>query len=55
MSQMQPNGEMQLLETEYSKTLEELINLHLHHQNSIPVFLSALCMNLFSQQTIMEI
>ncbi|XP_067859048.1 mitotic spindle assembly checkpoint protein MAD1 isoform X2 [Heptranchias perlo] len=42
---------MQLLETDFSSSLTELINLHLHHQNSIPAFLSAITLDLFSRQT----
>ncbi|XP_068178708.1 mitotic spindle assembly checkpoint protein MAD1 [Antennarius striatus] len=45
------NGSMQLMETEFSKTLGEMMSLHLHHQKSIPVFLSAVTLDLFSRQT----
>ncbi|XP_028942882.1 mitotic spindle assembly checkpoint protein MAD1 [Antrostomus carolinensis] len=45
-------GKMQLLETEFSRTLRELIELHLLRQDSIPAFLSALTLDLFSRQTI---
>uniref|UniRef100_A0A8C5D3N2 Mitotic spindle assembly checkpoint protein MAD1 n=1 Tax=Gouania willdenowi TaxID=441366 RepID=A0A8C5D3N2_GOUWI len=45
------NGNMQLMETEFSKTLGEMVALHLHHQKSIPVFLSAVTLELFSRQT----
>ncbi|XP_009864891.1 PREDICTED: mitotic spindle assembly checkpoint protein MAD1, partial [Apaloderma vittatum] len=45
-------GKMQLLETEFSKTIRELIELHLLRQDSIPAFLSALTLDLFSRQTI---
>ncbi|XP_051877976.1 mitotic spindle assembly checkpoint protein MAD1 isoform X2 [Pristis pectinata] len=44
-------AKMQLLETDFSSSLTELINLHLHHQNSIPAFLSAITLDLFSRQT----
>ncbi|XP_053551289.1 mitotic spindle assembly checkpoint protein MAD1 [Bombina bombina] len=44
-------GKMQLLETEFSLTLRDLIDLHLHHQHSIPAFLSAVTLDLFSRQT----
>ncbi|XP_041061940.1 mitotic spindle assembly checkpoint protein MAD1 isoform X1 [Carcharodon carcharias] len=44
-------AKMQLLETDFSRSLTELINLHLHHQNSIPAFLSAITLDLFSRQT----
>ncbi|XP_066545293.1 mitotic spindle assembly checkpoint protein MAD1 [Amia ocellicauda] len=43
---------MQLLETDYSRTLRDLVELHLFHQNSIPAFLSAVTLDLFSRQTI---
>ncbi|XP_035993315.1 mitotic spindle assembly checkpoint protein MAD1-like [Fundulus heteroclitus] len=46
------NGSMQLMETEFSKTLGEMVNLHLHHQKSIPAFLSAVTLDLFSRQTV---
>uniref|UniRef100_A0A8B9QE84 Mitotic spindle assembly checkpoint protein MAD1 n=1 Tax=Apteryx owenii TaxID=8824 RepID=A0A8B9QE84_APTOW len=45
-------GKMQLLETEFSRTIRELIELHLLCQDSIPAFLSALTLDLFSRQTI---
>ncbi|XP_038675420.1 mitotic spindle assembly checkpoint protein MAD1 isoform X2 [Scyliorhinus canicula] len=44
-------AKMQLLESDFSNSLTELINLHLHHQNSIPAFLSAITLDLFSRQT----
>ncbi|XP_046685678.1 mitotic spindle assembly checkpoint protein MAD1-like [Homalodisca vitripennis] len=46
------SGGMELLETPFSATCSELIDLHLHQQHSIPVFLSALTMNLFQRQTL---
>jgi len=46
------SGTMQLMETEFSKTLGEMVDLHLHHQKSIPAFLSSLTLDLFSRQTI---
>ncbi|KAG7263490.1 hypothetical protein CRUP_013801 [Coryphaenoides rupestris] len=45
------SGTMQLMETEFSKTLGEMVDLHLHHQKSIPAFLSSLTLDLFSRQT----
>lgn len=45
------NGSMQLMETEFSKTLGDMVDLHLHHQKSIPAFLSAVILDLFSRQT----
>ncbi|XP_061064621.1 mitotic spindle assembly checkpoint protein MAD1 isoform X1 [Eubalaena glacialis] len=48
-----PSGtKMQLLETEFSRTAQELIELHLLQQGSIPAFLSALTLDLFSRQTV---
>ncbi|XP_054036320.1 mitotic spindle assembly checkpoint protein MAD1 [Dryobates pubescens] len=44
-------GKMQLLENEFSRTIRELIELHLLRQDSIPAFLSALTLDLFSRQT----
>ncbi|XP_034044169.1 mitotic spindle assembly checkpoint protein MAD1 [Thalassophryne amazonica] len=45
------SGGMHLMETEFSKTLSEMVDLHLHHQKSIPAFLSAVTLELFSRQT----
>ncbi|XP_059753355.1 mitotic spindle assembly checkpoint protein MAD1 isoform X2 [Balaenoptera ricei] len=50
-----PSGtKMQLLETEFSRTatVQELIGLHLLRQASIPAFLGALTLDLFSRQTV---
>ncbi|XP_006889670.1 PREDICTED: mitotic spindle assembly checkpoint protein MAD1 [Elephantulus edwardii] len=48
-----PSGtKMQLLETEFSRTVGELIELHLLNQDSIPAFLSSLTLDLFSRQTL---
>ncbi|KAM8763563.1 mitotic spindle assembly checkpoint protein MAD1 [Rhynchonycteris naso] len=48
-----PSGStMQLLETEFSRTVPELVALHLLQQDSIPAFLSALTLELFSRQTL---
>ncbi|XP_061087208.1 mitotic spindle assembly checkpoint protein MAD1 isoform X1 [Conger conger] len=44
-------GSMQLLDTDFSRTLRELVELHLFHQNSIPAFLSSVTLDLFSRQT----
>ncbi|XP_069590427.1 mitotic spindle assembly checkpoint protein MAD1 isoform X1 [Ranitomeya imitator] len=44
-------GKLQLLDTGFSRTLKDFIDLHLHHQNSIPAFLSAVTLDLFSRQT----
>ncbi|KAM9857538.1 LOW QUALITY PROTEIN: mitotic spindle assembly checkpoint protein MAD1 [Aulostomus maculatus] len=45
------SGSMHLMETEFSKSLAEMVALHLHHQKSIPAFLSAVTLDLFSRQT----
>ncbi|ELR62522.1 Mitotic spindle assembly checkpoint protein MAD1 [Bos mutus] len=48
-----PSGtKMQLLETAFSRTVPGLIELHLLRQDSIPAFLSALTLDLFSRQTV---
>ncbi|XP_064449481.1 mitotic spindle assembly checkpoint protein MAD1 isoform X7 [Mirounga angustirostris] len=48
-----PSGaKMQLLETAFSHSVRELIELHLLRQDSIPAFLSALTLDLFSRQTV---
>ncbi len=44
-------GELLMLETQFSGQLEELIELHLGQQRSIPVFLAAVITDLFSRQT----
>ncbi|XP_077172686.1 mitotic spindle assembly checkpoint protein MAD1 [Paroedura picta] len=50
---VKPNSpKMQLMETEFSKTLGEIIDLHLHQQKSFPAFLSALTLDLVSRQTV---
>ncbi|XP_070616343.1 mitotic spindle assembly checkpoint protein MAD1-like [Erythrolamprus reginae] len=45
-------AKMQLLETEFSQTVRDLIDLHLLQQDSIPAFLSAVTLELFSRQTV---
>lgn len=42
---------MELLETSYSQTLNELIDLHLKQHKSIPLFLASLTVDLFNKQT----
>ncbi|CAG9834259.1 unnamed protein product [Diabrotica balteata] len=49
--QVNKDGDLNLLENEFSATLESMINLHLRHQKSIPVFLSAITMDLFQNKT----
>ncbi|KAG1649350.1 Mitotic spindle assembly checkpoint protein MAD1 [Nymphon striatum] len=50
--EMTEEGALQLLETEFSKQLTDLIENHLQKEGSIPVFLSMLTMDLFSKQTV---
>lgn len=49
--QLTSEGTMNLLENQYSSSLEDLVDLHLTHQSSIPVFLSALTGDLFNRTT----
>ncbi|XP_065340323.1 mitotic spindle assembly checkpoint protein MAD1 [Cloeon dipterum] len=42
---------VEMLETPFAETIQELIRLHLNEQGSIPAFLSALTLDLFSQQS----
>ena len=44
-------GELSMLDTPFSGQLTDFIELHLNRQNSIPVFLAAVIMDLFSRQT----
>lgn len=43
---------MELLETPFSQTLSELIDLHLNQHRSIPLFLASLTVDLFNKQTL---
>ncbi|XP_068620125.1 mitotic spindle assembly checkpoint protein MAD1 isoform X2 [Battus philenor] len=45
---------IEMVHTDYSSSLGELVELHLHHHRSIPVFLSALTMDLFTRTTIQQ-
>ncbi|XP_067933690.1 mitotic spindle assembly checkpoint protein MAD1-like [Watersipora subatra] len=47
------DGELQLLETAYASTLVDLAEEHLHNQNSIPVFLSTLTIDLYKQSSLL--
>lgn len=49
--QLNSEGSLDLLENQFSSTLEELIDLHLRHQKSIPAFLSVLMINTFNSST----
>lgn len=46
-----PDKEIQLLETEFSSTLDDLIEAYLRQENSYPAFLSAVTLGLFNRQT----
>lgn len=43
---------IEMVHTDYSETLGDLLDLHLHQHQSIPLFLSALTMELFTKTTI---
>lgn len=45
------DGDLNLLQNEFSATLGQMIELHLIHQKSVPVFLSAITIDLFNQKT----
>lgn len=45
------DGNLQMIATDFSSTLEELIDLHLRQHGSIPAFLSAVTMDLFNRTT----
>ncbi|KAJ0174178.1 hypothetical protein K1T71_010324 [Dendrolimus kikuchii] len=46
---------IEMVHTEYSTSLTELVELHLHQHGSIPLFLSALTMDLFTKATIQPV
>ena len=46
-----PAKEIQLLETDFSNTIDDLIDAYLRHENSYPAFLSAITLDLFNRQT----
>ncbi|CAH0724385.1 unnamed protein product, partial [Brenthis ino] len=46
---------IEMVHTDYSASLGELVELHLHHHHSIPVFLSALTMELFTRTTMQPV
>lgn len=48
-----PEGEMQLLENDFSSSLPDFIEDYLKQQDSIPAFLSSITLDLFSKQTTM--
>lgn len=44
-------GTMNLLENEFTSTLEDMVDLHLRHQKSIPLFLGAITLDLYNNRT----
>ncbi|KAJ8717193.1 hypothetical protein PYW08_005592 [Mythimna loreyi] len=46
---------IEMVHTDYSSTLGELVELHLHQHRSIPLFLSALTMDLFTRTTMQQV
>lgn len=50
--QLNNEGALNLLENEFSAALEQMVNLHLRHQKSIPLFLSAITMDLYNNSTV---
>ncbi|KAF2353975.1 Spindle assembly checkpoint component Mad1 [Trinorchestia longiramus] len=51
MFEMASNGEINLLSTDFSNSLEDMIDAYLNHENSYPAFLSAVTIDLFNRQT----
>lgn len=49
--QLKKDNTLNLMENEFSVSLENMVELHLHQQKSIPVFLSSLTLNLFNNRT----
>jgi len=53
MFQRDGSGNMQFLETDFSKTIPQILNRYLRRTNSIPAILSSLTLELFEKQTFM--
>lgn len=51
MFEMTSTGELQLMETEFSSGMDDLIEAYLRHEHSYPAFLSAVTLDLFNKQT----
>ena len=49
--QQSANGDVQMLQNEYTATLIDKIDTYLNTYNSIPAFLSSLTLDLFGRQT----
>ncbi|XP_050418798.2 mitotic spindle assembly checkpoint protein MAD1 [Patella vulgata] len=50
--QQSSTGDIQLMDTEFSQTVQDLIDNYLVKQDSVPAFLSSVCLDLFRRQTI---
>lgn len=50
--QLSETGDLQLVESDYSNTLAEMIHVYLGEHASVPLFLSNLTVQLFNNQTI---
>lgn len=48
------DGTMDMMETPFSATLGELIDINLHQHHSFPLFLGAITLDLFNRQTIAQ-
>ncbi|XP_064080559.1 mitotic spindle assembly checkpoint protein MAD1-like [Macrobrachium nipponense] len=51
MFQLSTDGQVHLLETDFSNTLEELMDTYLQRKNSFPAFLSAVTLDLFRKHS----
>ncbi|GJQ74794.1 hypothetical protein Trydic_g11909, partial [Trypoxylus dichotomus] len=49
--QLNADGALNLLENQFSSSLEEFVDLHLRLQKSIPTFLSSITLDLFNNKT----
>lgn len=49
-----PDGDLQLMETDFSLSWKSLIKRYLQEGNSLPAFLSAITLELYNRTTIME-
>ena len=52
--QQNADGDVQMMQNEYTATLDDKIDTYLKTYNSIPAFLSSLTLDLFSRQTLVS-
>ena len=52
--QQASSGDVQLLQTPYSASVDDKIATYLHQANGIPAFLSSITMELFNRQTMLS-